>query len=118
MSPNGAQESGQARDKQSKTRLGKAKPGYAGQRADVGGALGVLGPEVQELGVQVRSRTGTGTGQGAGTGQYVAWGGKERHRGENRSLYIHNPPLPTWVTTYIRIYQYHDYQCQDSNRRF
>ena len=54
------QESRQARDKQSKARLGKAKPGYAGQRADVGGAgsgvLGVLGPEVQELGVQVRSR--------------------------------------------------------------
>ena len=55
------------------------------------------------LGPEVRSRTGTGTGQGAGTGQYVAWGGKERHGGENRSLYIHNPPLPTWVTTHIRI---------------
>ena len=35
-----------------------------------------------------------GTGAGTMQGQYVAWGGKERHRGENRSLYIQNPPLP------------------------
>ena len=52
----------------------------------------MLGPEVQELGVQGAVQDGK-TGQE----QYVVWGGKERHRGENRSLYIHNPPLQTWV---------------------
>ena len=100
-------------------KLGKVKPGYAGQRADVGGGAGGArtGGTGAESAVQDRNKVQEqGTGQGAG--QYVAWGGKERHRGENRSLYIHNPPLSTWVTTFTRIYQYHDYQCHDSNRRF
>ena len=75
------------RQESRQAKQGYARQGEAGRCRTMGGHRGA---------------GGAGTGD-TGARTICCVGGKERHRGENTSLHIHNPPLPTWVTTYIRI---------------